>query len=88
MYVHPDFVLRKIYGKALLMPVRYNEACNDPVFLNNAAAVIWELASTGSEKQDIILKIDEMYGLQSNSEEEIAVRDFLHELIKMNLIFE
>lgn len=88
MRVHPDFVLRKIYGKSLLMPVRYNEASNDPIFLNSVAAMIWELAASGLEAPDIVIEIDKIYDLQADSMEEAAVKNFLKELIDMNLIFE
>ena len=40
MKTNDAFVLRNIYGKHILMPVRSNNASNEPVFLNEVAAYI------------------------------------------------
>lgn len=88
MQVHSDFVLRKVYGKSLLMPVRYNNVSNDPIFLNSVASLIWELAAMGNSKGQIVDEIRKIYQLASDSMEVIAVKNFIQELIDMKLILE
>lgn len=88
MQVHSDFVLRKVYGKSLLMPVRYNNVSNDPIFLNSVASLIWELAAMGNSKGQIVDEIRKIYQLASDSMEVIAVKNFIQELIDMKLIIE
>lgn len=88
MQVHSDFVLRKVYGKSLLMPVRYNDVSNDPIFLNSVASLIWELAAMGNSNGQIVDEIRKIYQLVPDSMEDIAVKNFIQELIDMKLIIE
>ena len=44
MRQNPDLILREIYGKNILMPIRFNEASNDPIYFNEVGALIWKLS--------------------------------------------
>lgn len=87
MRTNPDLVLREIYGKAILMPVRYNEASNDPIYLNDVAAQIWKCIS-GSDTRDVLQKsICDMYGVCEDSAEACAIKSFVTDMIEKKLIF-
>ena len=87
MRTNEGFVLRKVYGKALLMPVKRNEVGDDPIALNEVAAQIWELAFEKYSVDEIIGNVNQLYGLKKGSVEETAVRQFIAEMENMGLIF-
>lgn len=64
MRVNPDFVLRNIYGKYILMPVRKNDASDDPVLLNSVAVDIWQSAEQGKAFEEIVQAVSSKYELQ------------------------
>lgn len=86
MKTNESFVLRKIYGKNILMPVRTNSASNDPIFLNEIAAYIWNIAADGLKTDDIFNCIAKCYNLKPGSSELIAVRNFVKQMISMGLL--
>lgn len=88
MKTNPDFVFRNIYGKMILMPVRRNEASNDPVFFNRIAGDIWKLAEKNMPFEKIIAIIDEQYNLQPGSIEEDSVKCFIAEMVARKLLLE
>ena len=88
MRVNPDFVLRNIYGKYILMPVRKNNASDDPVLLNSVAADIWQFAGQGKSFDEIVDAVSQKYGLQKNSMEEASVKQFVNLLIAQELLEE
>ncbi len=83
---NPDFVLREIYGKNILMPIRYNEASNDPIYFNEVATSIWKLSENAESLKDILRSISQIYQLQEGAEEIVAIKDFLNQLIENKLI--
>lgn len=85
---NPDFVLRELYGKALLMPIRTNEASDDPVSLNPVAVVIWKTAETADDKADMLRKVSDYFELEAGSAEQMAVESFINQLLDMKLIYE
>lgn len=88
IYTNEAFVLRKIYDKNILMPIRSNSASADPILLNDVAADIWETAKKKSDKNSVVLNISAMYGLKEETPEMEAVKDFLNHLIQMGLLKE
>ena len=88
MYRNSSFVLRDIYGKHILMPVKTNKACEDPILLNDVARDIWESASNELCINDFSARICEMYSLQANSPEAMAITGFISQLVEMGLITE
>ena len=83
MRQNPDLILREIYGKNILMPVRYNEASNDPIYFNDVAALIWKLSDGAKELLSFICGA---YGLKNDSAEAAAVEGFIDQLIESKLI--
>ena len=86
MKVKDAFVLRNIYGKHILMPVRSNEASNDPILLNDVAVSIWSEAEKGLKKERILKNIAQSYQLQFESPELLAVEQFMEQMERMGLI--
>lgn len=87
MRVNPDLILREIYGKSILMPIRYNEASNDPIYLNDVAALIWKTASTAEDLYELKKFICDVYGVHANSAEAYSVEKFIIQLMENKLIF-
>ena len=83
---NPDFVLREIYGKNILMPIRYNEASNDPIYFIEVASSIWKLSENAESLKDILRSVSQIYQLQEGAEEIVAIKDFLNQLIENKLI--
>ena len=86
MKINDSFVLRDIYGKNILMPIRANNTSNDPILLNEIAAYIWKTASDGLRVEEIIKDIAKCYNLKSESSELIAVKNFIQQTISMGLL--
>ena len=86
MKKNSNLVLREIYGKNILMPVKYNEASNDPIFLNETAALIWELADNVQNITDLVGAVCNVYGLKVDSAEAVAIEGFVNQLIESKLI--
>lgn len=88
MKVNPNFVLRDIYGKYILMPIRKNDASDDPIFLNGVAADIWKIAETNMSPDEIVTEISRKYELQKDSMEEAAVIRFMGLLKEQKLLID
>lgn len=86
MKKNSNLVLREIYGKNILMPVKYNEASNDPIFLNETAALIWKLADNVQNITDLVSAVCSVYGLKVDSAEAVAIEGFVNQLIESKLI--
>ena len=86
MKQNPDLILREIYGKNILMPIRYNEASNDPIYFNQVAALIWKLSDGAKDPTDLLNAVCQSYNLESDSAEAAAVEGFINQLIESNLI--
>lgn len=87
MQTNNAFVLREIFGKYLLIPTRFNEVGNEIISLNEIGSIIWKLASTGLQKEEIIKRIDIMYCLENGSVEESAVDAFIDTLCEKSLLY-
>lgn len=88
MRINEKFVLRTILGKSILMPIMKNELTNDPLSLNSVAEQIFLCLDQVSDRECLISKMRDLYGLEKNSSEEKDVRDFIGQLLEMNLIIE
>lgn len=86
MKTNDAFILRDIYGKYILMPIRLNETSSDPILLNEVAASIWNVVLVCNERRKIIENIMQIYDLKDNSTELIAVEQFIEQMIKMGLL--
>lgn len=86
MRKNPDFILREIYGKNILMPIRYNKASNDPIYFNKVAALIWKLSDGAKDAAELLGFVCNAYDLKTDSAEEAAVEGFINQLIESKLI--
>lgn len=86
MKTNKAFILRNIYGKHILMPIRTNDTSNDPILLNDVAAEIWETALKEIEYEDILADMSKSYELKIESPELIAIKKFIDQMIKMKLL--
>ena len=76
MKTNDAFVLRNIYGKHILMPVRSNNASND----------IWNAASKQLGISEILRNTAQYYNLKSESPELMAVKQFIEQMATMGLL--
>lgn len=88
MNVNQNFVLRHIYGKHILMPIRKNEISGDPILLNDVAACIWESVSRQADRETVIKEITEHYSLTEGSAEQLSIENFLNHMLHINFIEE
>lgn len=86
MKQNPNLILREIYGKNILMPIRNNEASNDPIYFNEVAALIWKLSDGAKDSNDLLVSVCESYNLEIDSAEAAAVEGFINQLIESKLI--
>lgn len=86
MQTNEAFILRNIYGKYILMPMRSNNTSNDPILLNEVAAFIWKAALNQQEYKVILENVSQSYNLKSDSPEMIAVKQFIAQMVTMGLI--
>lgn len=88
MKQNPDLILREIYGKSILMPIRYNEASNDPIYFNEVATLIWKLSDDAKDPADLLDAVCKSYNLETDSAEAAAVEGFINQLMESKLILE
>lgn len=88
MEQNPDLILREIYGKNILMPIRYNESSNDPIYFNEVAALIWKLSDDAKDPTDLLNAVCQSYNLETNSAEAAVVEGFINQLLESKLILE
>lgn len=86
MQTNEAFILRNIYGKYILMPIRSNKTSNDPILLNEVAAFIWKAALNQQEYKIILENVSQSYNLKLDSPEMIAVEQFIGQMVTMGLI--
>jgi len=70
------------------MPFHRNEIGNEPIHLNDVAAVIWKKAGENSTINDLLTAVTDLYELTPGSAEQSAVGQFIEQLIQMKLISE
>lgn len=86
MLANKAFILRNIHGKYILMPIRNNNASNDPILLNEVAASIWKIAETAVEHKAVLENLSQTYGLKESSPELMAVEQFIAQMTDMGLL--
>lgn len=82
-----NFVLRNIYGKKVLVPVRVNEVGDDPILMNDVAAEIWSEADNADNVSELTNNILKKYNVPNDSVEKQAIEDFVQNLIAIKLIY-
>lgn len=82
-----NFVLRNIYGKKVLVPIRVNEVGDDPILMNDVAAEIWSEADNADNVSELTNNILKKYNVPNDSVEKQAIEDFVQNLIAIKLIY-
>lgn len=80
------FVMRDLYGRHILMPVRKNDASDDPIALNDVGADIWRAAENKANANEVVSSVAAEYGLAADSPEEMAVTAFVNQLLEMGVL--
>lgn len=86
--VNDDFIIRKIYGKVVLMPVRKNDFTNHPVLLNDTAEHIIQIAKTCTSIKELFAKSCMDYQIEEQSENGAAVMNFIQQLVSTKILIE
>lgn len=86
MKINENFVLREIYGTAILMPIIRNDVSDSPLYLNEVAAVIWKQAVLHTDRNELLEKLREIYQIEKNSEEDKTLFEFVLQLFDMKLL--
>lgn len=86
MQANKAFILRNIYGKHILMPIKANNASSDPILLNDVAASIWSASVNVTSAEDVLQNVIDTYGLEPKSPEAISVKNFIGTLLAMGLL--
>jgi hypothetical protein len=81
------FVLRNIYGKKVLVPVKANEVGDDPILMNDVGAEIWCESDNAENPFELVNNILKKYNLSSDSVERQAIEDFVENLLDIKLIY-
>ncbi|MDO4805720.1 MAG: PqqD family protein [Coriobacteriales bacterium] len=82
------FVMRDLYGHHILMPVRKNDASDDPIALNDVGADIWRAANDCTTAADLVASVASEYGLEEGSPEKMAVSSFVDQLAEMGVLLD
>ena len=80
------FILRNIYGKYILMPVRANYASNEPILFNETAVSVWETAKLGLKADAITKVLCSQYGFECSSPEAVSIDHFVSQMRDMGLL--
>lgn len=83
-----NFVLRNIFGKKVLVPIKANEVGDDPILMNDVGAHIWSEADNAESIEELIQNLSKQYGLVDDSVEQQAIEEFVQNLLDMKLIYE
>lgn len=81
------FVLRNVFGKAILMPIKKNIFSDSPVLLNKTAEVIWKLSSECDDAEELWLRSCEFFGIDQDSDTENAnsIKIFIMQLYSIGI---
>lgn len=88
MKKNDNFVLRDIYGKKVLVPVKANEVGDDPILMNDVGAEIWCESENVENVSELVNNILKKYDLPNDSVEKQAIEDFVQNLLDIKLIYE
>lgn len=77
---------RKKVGQFSLF--RTNEAGDGPILFNEIAATICECVSDCQNRNDLLNKIAQMYGIKQHSTEMFAIDSFITQMERINLLQE
>jgi len=83
-----DFVIRKVYGKTVLMPIRKNNFTNNPVLLNSTAECIIQIAKECNSIEELFTQSCIYYHIKEKSDNGTAILDFIQQLQDCRVLIE
>lgn len=88
LFLNNDFVYRKIHEVNLLIPIKKNIISDDTIFLNETAALIFQLCNRAKNAHTLALLIFEKF-IDADREEVLPeLESYIQELISEKLIIE
>lgn len=88
LFLNNDFVYREIHGVHLLIPVKKNAISDETIFLNETAALIFQLCSHAKNGHMLALQILEKFTDADKEEVLPELEDYIQNLISEELIIE
>ena len=88
MKINDKFVLRNIYGKAILMPIKRNKITDDPIFFNPVGERILLECGYAKSPDSLLKRIVELYGIEDDIDSVNSVKSFIEDLISTEIITE
>jgi len=86
MRINRNFVLRKIYGHYLLVPIRRNEIIMDVISLNNTAGFVFENCIKDGNREDIIRNFTERFICDQS--QITVINKYIDDLVEKGLLVE
>lgn len=86
-YTNPDFVLRKISGEAVLVPVADTPMGNSMISVNETFVFLWELFSEPISVSEALKKAQEVYN-DPNGEMGKHISSFVADCVLYGMIIE
>ena len=86
MKLNEAFVMRIVFDKTILMPIKSNLISNDPILLNATAASILSISKECCNMDELIKKCVLKFGVSQNTVEEQGIRSFICMLYNKGII--
>ena len=86
MKVNENFVIRSVFGKTILMPVKSNEISNDPILLNVTATSIVQIAKDCNDLEELVKRCLDTFEITPNTDKEQGIRSFIYMLYDKSII--
>lgn len=86
MRVNSAYVIRDVFGKMILIPYKQTKIGNHPIYLNNTGRVIVGMLDESASETELCNKVAQVYNINPASEEYGQIREFVANLISMNVV--
>ena len=86
MEINSSFVLRNLYGKDLLIPVRRNQITRDPVLLNSTAKMVFELCRDASTVEELARLVIKRHGVEETEEIMVQLTAYIHSMLERGFL--
>lgn len=77
MDLNDNFVMRVVFDRTILMPIKCNTISNDPILLNTTAASILSISKECSNQDELVKKCMAIFEIVPNTNEEQGIRSFI-----------
>lgn len=86
--LNKNFVYRKIHNVHFLVPIRKNDICDDTIFLNETAALVFQLYNQAKNAHELAVKASSNF-IDADENEVISdLESYIQDLIKEGLLIE